>query len=113
MPLESNSASGDSFKCFKTTMRFEDDAQSTNTRRTAREKWWIDMVYLETICGVAQIIRDPSIPQSTEYTFNQVYFSLPSPAGGFSVADDVFRLHGPSPSERNLVGVFNDLMSEI
>ena len=89
--------------------RFETFVSRTSTT----PRWFVDMVYIETICGVAQIIRDPSVRRDEEYTFGQFYYSLPSPSGGFSVADEVPRLQGPSNAEKALCGFYDDIMSEV
>ena len=68
---------------------------------------------METICGVAQIIRDPNIAMSDPYDHRQLYYSLPSPYGGFSVDDEVERLHGPSHAERSICRFYDDILSDI
>ena len=54
--------------------------------------WWKDLVYAETLLGVAQIIRDPSIDPTTTPSINDRYLGLPTPYGAFDVCDNPIRL---------------------
>ena len=91
----------------------QDDGLSTSSNlRSSSRNWMTQLVYMETICGVAQIIRDPSIPKGMEYDCRQSYFSLPSPSGGFSVGDDVARLPRSTNAEAQLFSLYNDTISE-
>ena len=110
MPIESKYSQGARFKRYEAEMR---DASYSATRKHGNRCWWIDLVYMETICGVAQIIRDPNIAVNDAYDHGQFYYSLPSQFGGFSVDDDVERLQGPSHAERSICRFYDDIVSDI
>ena len=53
------------------------------------KSWYMDCVYAEAICGVAQIVRDPSIPLESKLSMDDKYIGLPSPFGAFTAADEM------------------------
>ena len=46
-------------------------------------------MYAESICGVAQIVRDPSISADTPRTKADSYIGLPTVFGAYTVSDEM------------------------
>ena len=54
--------------------------------------WSLDLVYAESITGIAQIVRDPAIPASTRYSLTDSFFGLPTVFGAFAFTTEMLLL---------------------
>ena len=51
--------------------------------------WYMACVYAESICGVAQITRDPSISVDAKRTKADTYIGLPTPFGSYTLGEEM------------------------
>ena len=60
-------------------------------------------MYAETLCGVAQIVRDPAILPRMDLTARDKYYSMPSPFGAYIYNHDFEKLPRPNADEMALI----------
>ena len=70
------------------------------------------MIYAETLCGVAQIVRDPKMPKDTPLSYREVYYGLPSPYGAFTAQQPFQKLTKPSEDELRWIPLAEELHME-
>ena len=51
--------------------------------------WYRACVYAESICGVAQIIRDPSISATAKLLKSATYIGMPTPYGSYTLGEEM------------------------
>ena len=74
--------------------------------------WWIELVYADALCGLAQMIKDPCGKDNKDHPLDDRYLSLPSPTGSFTVDQEPLRMPEPSPRELGLLTMAEELAAE-
>ena len=74
--------------------------------------WWVELVYADTLCGQAQIIRDPHIGAQTRLNINDSYFGMPEPMGACNVLQKPITMPTLNEAERKLLNLGDDIDAE-
>ena len=74
--------------------------------------WWIELVYVDALCGLSQIIKDPCCRDDRCLMDERRYLGLPSPTGSFNVDQEPLRMPEPSARELGLLTMADEIDAE-
>ena len=78
-----------------------------------RRHWWMNLVYMHSICGVAQICRSPSIPVESPPSFSDSYTGMPYIEGNPGFEHKPIALKRLTAKERELSTMCSHLDLEV
>ena len=88
----------------------KDSTMSSSSR--AKPVWWKEVLYAETLCGVAQVVRDPGIPREKKLSVKDRFISMPSPFGAFNFSQPIKKLPKPKADEMDIIPMAEQLAHE-
>ena len=74
--------------------------------------WWIELVYADSLCGLAQVIRDPKIPANIPPGIDDVYYGMPQVMGACPAMKPPIVLKGLNDAEKRLLNVGDAIEAE-
>ena len=83
---------GKTFPCYKPLAK-------ENSSSRIKPSWWIEIIYVDSILGLAQITRDPGLARDQPPTYQDLYFGMPTPFGSFTFDQDVTELVRPNHTD--------------
>ena len=86
---------------------------SRSLLQSRRRQWWLDLMYVDGICGVSQIVRFPTIPVGQVPTIDDYYIGMPYTGGNPNYEAKPIQLKKLGPEERELASMSSDLDCEV